>query len=127
MCPAVIILIISRQLYHHQAMIGIAFSLGFTVGPLLGAYFAINSKTTENIFCQTPALLALSFSVADLFFIWLMLPETLTADVKVSRKIFSYINIQFLFKRWILICFLFAAFVIHDGLRVFLKMTFCSF
>lgn len=75
-------------------MIGIAFSLGFTVGPLLGAYFAINSKTTESIFCQTPALIALSFSVADLFFIWLMLPETLTADVKVSRKIFSYINIQ---------------------------------
>uniref|UniRef100_A0A3Q3WYN4 Major facilitator superfamily (MFS) profile domain-containing protein n=1 Tax=Mola mola TaxID=94237 RepID=A0A3Q3WYN4_MOLML len=62
-----------------MAMIGIAFSLGFTVGPMLGAYFAISSKTTENVFYQTPALLALALSTADLLFIWLMLPETLTA------------------------------------------------
>lgn len=65
-------------------MIGVAFSLGFTVGPLTGAYFAITSKTTGNVFYQTPALLALVFSAADLLFIWLMLPETLTKDVKVS-------------------------------------------
>ncbi|TKS78426.1 Major facilitator superfamily domain-containing protein 10 [Collichthys lucidus] len=65
-----------------MAMIGIAFSLGFTVGPLMGAYFAISSRTTGNIFYQTPALLALAFSVADLVFIWLMLPETLKKDVK---------------------------------------------
>ncbi|XP_037536177.1 major facilitator superfamily domain-containing protein 10 [Nematolebias whitei] len=60
-----------------MAMIGVAFSLGFTFGPLMGAYFAMNSRTTENVFYQTPALLALAFSVADLLFIWLMLPETL--------------------------------------------------
>ncbi|XP_069562637.1 major facilitator superfamily domain-containing protein 10 isoform X1 [Brachyistius frenatus] len=65
-----------------MAMIGIAFSLGFTVGPLMGAYFAISSRTTGNVFYQTPALLALAFSAADLLFIWLMLPETLTPDVK---------------------------------------------
>lgn len=64
-------------------MIGIAFSLGFTVGPLMGAYFAVSSRTTGNVFYQTPALLALVFSVADLLFIWLMLPETLTKDNKV--------------------------------------------
>lgn len=67
-------------------MIGIAFSLGFTVGPLLGAYFAISSKTTGNIFYQTPALIALAFSVCDLLFIWLMLPETLTVDAKVGYE-----------------------------------------
>lgn len=67
-------------------MIGIAFSLGFTVGPLLGAYFAISSQTTGNVFYQTPALLALAFSVGDLLFIWLMLPETLTVDVKVGYE-----------------------------------------
>lgn len=67
-----------------QAMIGIAFSLGFTVGPLLGAYFAISSKTSDNIVFQSPALLALAFSVGDLFFIWFMLPETLTIDAKVG-------------------------------------------
>uniref|UniRef100_A0A3Q4I0N4 Major facilitator superfamily domain containing 10 n=1 Tax=Neolamprologus brichardi TaxID=32507 RepID=A0A3Q4I0N4_NEOBR len=65
-----------------MAMIGVAFSLGFTVGPLMGAYFAITSKATGNVFYLTPALLALAFSAADLLFIWLMLPETLTKDVK---------------------------------------------
>ncbi|CAI5649587.1 major facilitator superfamily domain-containing protein 10 [Oreochromis niloticus] len=65
-----------------MAMIGVAFSLGFTVGPLMGAYFAISSKATGNVFYLTPALLALAFSTADLLFIWLMLPETLTKDVK---------------------------------------------
>lgn len=65
-------------------MIGIAFSLGFTVGPLLGAYFAISSTAPDNILFQTPALLALAFSVGNLFFIWFMLPETLSADVKVG-------------------------------------------
>ncbi|KAM4617064.1 major facilitator superfamily domain-containing protein 10-like [Polymixia lowei] len=65
-----------------MAMIGIAFSLGFTVGPLMGAYFAINSK--GDMFYQAPALLALAFSVADLLFIWLLLPETLAKDHKVS-------------------------------------------
>lgn len=69
-------------------MIGIAFSLGFTVGPLMGAYFAISFKTagTENVFHQAPALLALAFSIADLLFIWLMLPETVSKDAKVKCK-----------------------------------------
>nr|XP_020453932.1 major facilitator superfamily domain-containing protein 10 isoform X4 [Monopterus albus] len=65
-----------------MAMIGVAFSLGFTVGPLMGAYFALSSRTAGNVFYQTPALLALAFSIADLLFIWLKLPETLTKDVK---------------------------------------------
>uniref|UniRef100_A0A3Q0TAR8 Major facilitator superfamily domain containing 10 n=1 Tax=Amphilophus citrinellus TaxID=61819 RepID=A0A3Q0TAR8_AMPCI len=67
-----------------MAMIGIAFSLGFTVGPLMGAYFAISSRATGNVFYLTPALLALAFSTADLLFIWLMLPETLTKDASSS-------------------------------------------
>uniref|UniRef100_A0A3Q2QA03 Major facilitator superfamily domain containing 10 n=1 Tax=Fundulus heteroclitus TaxID=8078 RepID=A0A3Q2QA03_FUNHE len=67
-----------------MAMIGVAFSLGFTVGPLMGAYFAVSSKTTGNVFYETPARLALAFSVADLFFIWLMLPETLPKGIKAS-------------------------------------------
>uniref|UniRef100_A0A8C7M2Y7 Major facilitator superfamily domain containing 10 n=1 Tax=Oncorhynchus mykiss TaxID=8022 RepID=A0A8C7M2Y7_ONCMY len=49
-------------------MVGIAFSLGFTVGPLMGAYFAINSSK-EEVFYHGPAVLALVFSAADLLFI----------------------------------------------------------
>ncbi|KAM8885398.1 major facilitator superfamily domain-containing protein 10 isoform 2-T2 [Spinachia spinachia] len=69
-----------------MAMIGIAFSLGFTVGPLMGAYFALGSRTTGKVFYQTPALLASAFSVADLLFVWVMMPETLTKDVKASSS-----------------------------------------
>ncbi|XP_010875488.1 major facilitator superfamily domain-containing protein 10 [Esox lucius] len=64
-------------------MVGIAFSLGFTVGPLMGAYFAINSSK-EEVFYLGPAVLALVFSAADLLFISVMLPETLPKHSKVS-------------------------------------------
>lgn len=57
-------------------MIGVAFSVGFTLGPLMGAYFALRPVDAE-MFYQGPALLAVLFSVADLLFIFLMLPETL--------------------------------------------------
>lgn len=74
-------------------MIGVAFSLGFTFGPLMGAYFAMNSRTTENVFYQTPALLASAFSVADLLFIWLTLPETLKeAKVGLWKKHSAFVN-----------------------------------
>ncbi|XP_036381867.1 major facilitator superfamily domain-containing protein 10 isoform X1 [Megalops cyprinoides] len=66
-----------------MAIIGVAFSLGFTVGPLIGAYFARRSSV-EELFYLGPALLALFFSAADLLFIFLMLPETLHKDIKVS-------------------------------------------
>lgn len=64
-------------------MIGVAFSVGFTVGPLIGAYFARRSSL-EEVFYHGPALLALLFSTADLLFIFLMLPETLPKHTKVS-------------------------------------------
>ncbi|KAI2664382.1 Major facilitator superfamily domain-containing protein 10 [Labeo rohita] len=40
-----------------MAMIGVAFSLGFTLGPLMGAYFALRLKDAE-VFYQGPAMLA---------------------------------------------------------------------
>uniref|UniRef100_A0A671LEF6 Major facilitator superfamily domain-containing protein 10-like n=1 Tax=Sinocyclocheilus anshuiensis TaxID=1608454 RepID=A0A671LEF6_9TELE len=59
-----------------MAMIGVAFSLGFTLGPLMGAYFALRLKDAK-VFYQGPAMLAGLFSLADLLFIFFMLPETL--------------------------------------------------
>lgn len=64
-----------------MAMIGVAFSLGFTFGPLMGAYFALKPVDVE-LFCQYPAMLAVLFSIADLLFIFLMLPETLLKNKK---------------------------------------------
>ncbi|XP_050966719.1 major facilitator superfamily domain-containing protein 10 [Labeo rohita] len=57
-----------------MAMIGVAFSLGFTLGPLMGAYFAL------------PCWLSF-FSLADLLFIFFMLPETLQKGASESSGV----------------------------------------
>uniref|UniRef100_A0AAY4BWX8 Major facilitator superfamily (MFS) profile domain-containing protein n=1 Tax=Denticeps clupeoides TaxID=299321 RepID=A0AAY4BWX8_9TELE len=67
-----------------MAMIGVAFSLGFTFGPLMGAYFALRPKESD-LFYQGPAFLALGFSAVDLLFIFIMLPETLHKDNKAHQ------------------------------------------
>ncbi|NXQ94160.1 MFS10 protein, partial [Sagittarius serpentarius] len=66
-----------------MAMIGIAFSLGFTLGPIIGAYLAMETEKGE-VFYLRSALLALTFAVADLIFIFFLLPETLPKEKRVS-------------------------------------------
>ncbi|XP_061849846.1 major facilitator superfamily domain-containing protein 10 [Colius striatus] len=66
-----------------MAMIGVAFSLGFTLGPMIGAYLAMETKKGE-VFYLHSALLALMFAVADLIFIFFLLPETLPKEKRVS-------------------------------------------
>lgn len=66
-----------------QAMIGVAFSLGFTLGPMMGAYLAMQTEKGE-VFYLRSALSALVFSVADLIFIFLLLPETLPKEKRVN-------------------------------------------
>ncbi|XP_045145441.1 major facilitator superfamily domain-containing protein 10 [Echinops telfairi] len=53
-----------------MAVIGVAFSLGFTLGPLLGASLPVDMAPW----------LALSFATADLLFIFCFLPETLPPE-----------------------------------------------
>ncbi|XP_028919908.1 major facilitator superfamily domain-containing protein 10 [Ornithorhynchus anatinus] len=62
-----------------MAMIGIAFSLGFTVGPLIGACLAAESGKGAPFYLPS-ALLALGFAVSDLLFIYRLLPETLPEE-----------------------------------------------
>lgn len=56
-----------------QAIIGVAFSLGFTLGPMLGAFLPM----------QTAPWLALLFTVSDLLFLFCFLPETLPPEKRV--------------------------------------------
>lgn len=56
-----------------QAVIGVAFSLGFTLGPTLGAFLP----------SETVPWLALLFAISDLLFIWCFLPETLPPQKRV--------------------------------------------
>ncbi|XP_075050389.1 major facilitator superfamily domain-containing protein 10 [Mixophyes fleayi] len=72
-----------------MAMIGVAFSLGFTIGPMVGAYFAMNTASGE-LFYVRPALLALILSVIDLVFILLLLPETLPKENRVSSMMIGF-------------------------------------
>eukprot|EP00058_Branchiostoma_floridae_P024960 XP_002610450.1 hypothetical protein BRAFLDRAFT_124265 [Branchiostoma floridae] len=60
---------------HGMAVIGIAFSLGFLIGPSIGAWFSRLSD--EGHFFSTPALFALTLSVCNIVFIAFFLPETL--------------------------------------------------
>ncbi|XP_025145378.2 major facilitator superfamily domain-containing protein 10 isoform X1 [Bubalus bubalis] len=53
-----------------MAVIGVAFSLGFTLGPTLGAFLP----------SETVPWLALLFAVSDLLLIWCFLPETLPPE-----------------------------------------------
>ena len=56
-----------------QAVIGVAFSLGFTLGPMLGA----------SLSAETVPWLALLFAASDLLFIFCFLPETLPPEKRV--------------------------------------------
>ncbi|NXY86595.1 MFS10 protein, partial [Alcedo cyanopectus] len=63
-----------------MAMIGVAFSLGFTLGPMLGAFLALEKR---EAFYLHSALLALTFAGADWIFIFFLLPETLPREQRV--------------------------------------------
>lgn len=54
-----------------MAFIGVAYSIGFTIGPTIGAFYAMGSNDLA------PAYLAFAFCIVDIVFVWLVMPETL--------------------------------------------------
>lgn len=60
-----------------QALVGLAFSIGFIVGPLAGAWFA-KSNMTSGLWGEKPALYALSLSLANITLVTMFIPETLS-------------------------------------------------
>lgn len=64
------------QVASPQAVIGVAFSLGFTLGPMLGACLPL----------RMAPWLALLFAVSDLLFLFCFLPETLPPEKRVRRN-----------------------------------------
>jgi len=63
-----------------MAMIGIAFSIGFIVGPVTGAMFSIWARTQTGQFFVLPALLALLLAVINVIYMYYYFPETLPQD-----------------------------------------------
>ncbi|OWR50956.1 hypothetical protein KGM_205894 [Danaus plexippus plexippus] len=60
-----------------MALVGLAFSIGFIVGPLAGAWFA-KSNMTSGLWGEKPALYALSLSLANITLVTMFIPETLS-------------------------------------------------
>ncbi|XP_076261991.1 major facilitator superfamily domain-containing protein rtet isoform X2 [Rhynchophorus ferrugineus] len=60
-----------------MALVGIAFSLGFIIGPLIGALFSLWAKNKTGHWFVAPALFALALSVTDLLFFLIFFKESL--------------------------------------------------
>ena len=58
-------------------MIGVAFSVGFVFGPIIGAIFSRWAREQQDQFYVYPALFALVLAVADVFYILAVFKETL--------------------------------------------------
>ena len=80
-------------------MIGIAFSLGFLIGPMVGAGFSVWAKKHAGLdWYIYPAGIALALSLLDLLYIFIYFKETLPEEkrlpdvTKAIKQSFSYIN-----------------------------------
>ncbi|XP_058814039.1 major facilitator superfamily domain-containing protein 10 [Topomyia yanbarensis] len=87
-----------------MALVGIAFSLGFIVGPMIGALFSRFADKTHTQWFWLPAIFAMGLAMLDILFIALCLKESLPKE-KRSKKIINtlshvvdHISISALFK-----------------------------
>ncbi|KAF8242282.1 MFS general substrate transporter [Wilcoxina mikolae CBS 423.85] len=73
---------------HTLALVGVAFSIAFTLGPMMGAWLSSMTLSLENPFMAT-AVFSLGLLVAETVFLWFKLPETRktrTEEEKASQK-----------------------------------------
>ncbi|XP_023300900.2 major facilitator superfamily domain-containing protein 10 [Lucilia cuprina] len=68
-----------------MALVGVAFSLGFIVGPMIGALFAIFSNKSTGPWFVLPSLLAFGLAVGDLLVLVFCLKETLPKEKRVKE------------------------------------------
>nr|XP_022914815.1 major facilitator superfamily domain-containing protein 10 [Onthophagus taurus] len=67
-----------------MALIGIAFSLGFIIGPVIGALFAVWAKSKTGDWYILPALFAVFLALSDLVFFILFFKETLPKEKRAN-------------------------------------------
>lgn len=63
------------------ALVGVAFSVAFTLGPMMGAYMATRQLSEENPF-MSAALFSLALIVIETIFVYVKLPETRPLEKK---------------------------------------------
>uniref|UniRef100_A0A7G3ASD1 Putative permease of the major facilitator superfamily protein n=1 Tax=Lutzomyia longipalpis TaxID=7200 RepID=A0A7G3ASD1_LUTLO len=87
-----------------MALVGIAFSLGFIVGPMIGAIFSRYSDKSTPDWFWVPAAFAMCLALADILFLVICLQETLPKKKRAKKVLISlsraleYINPACLFK-----------------------------
>ena len=86
-----------------MAFIGVAFSLGFLFGPMIGAMFSVWSKGQDGDWFQYPAMTALFLSTFDVLFLTACLKETLPWNKRnldtraILHQVWMYLNPMALF------------------------------
>ncbi|ENN81197.1 hypothetical protein YQE_02387, partial [Dendroctonus ponderosae] len=68
-----------------MALVGIAFSLGFIVGPMIGAIFAVWAKQKTGNWFVVPALFALMLSIADVIYFAIFFKESLPKEKRAKH------------------------------------------
>merc|ERR1712223_812260 len=90
-----------------MAFIGIAFSIGFLIGPLVGAAFAVwakgHDKSSDKEWYIYPAMVALCLSLSDLVYFIFKFKETLSPEKRLNslqaalNQAVTYVNPMSLF------------------------------
>lgn len=87
-----------------MALVGIAFSIGFIVGPVIGALFAKWAQAQTGAWFVWPATFALSLAIADILFVTACFKETLPKEKRAKSvanslsQAASYIYVLDLFR-----------------------------
>lgn len=72
-----------------QAFVGVAFSVGFVFGPIIGAVFSRYARDQQEVFYTLPALFALALAVIDIIFVVMFFKETLPENKRVNDFVFD--------------------------------------
>jgi len=71
-------------------MIGIAFSVGFVFGPMIGAVYAKWSHSQEGAWFVQPALLAVVLTVINIAFVIFAFKESLPKVIVFIKILYCY-------------------------------------
>ncbi|KAI6235843.1 MFS domain-containing protein [Aphelenchoides besseyi] len=84
-----------------MALVGVAFSLAFMIGPMVGAYFASNARNVDDV-NVLPARFAMFLALTELALVLGLLNETLDVKKRLptlgSTKLIDYVSFRSLFK-----------------------------
>ncbi|XP_042905317.1 major facilitator superfamily domain-containing protein 10 [Parasteatoda tepidariorum] len=67
-----------------MALIGIAFAIGFIIGPMIGAVFATRAVQSKQVFFVAPAVFALVMTVIDIVILIFKFKESLPIEKRAS-------------------------------------------